>query len=254
MKVEDFFRFLADTAANREGQRSERGQLSMGQGGICIGAIFCLDGPKFPGVRFSNEIDALVGLGKIQLRPDFSRHIGQQPDVPQLGAIRRIGLEIVTNQQLEWSAAGVSIETGLPVDEIGPRRNRGKVFGRYHAAINFMARLHVVVSAVGVERILAFAMETPEVPRVMKTATVRQLRTQFHQVRKMVEKEGEVVLTERGRPAFVISEHPGRQTKKISRSKKTAKFDYYARLINRMPEPISAEASRAFDDFYRAER
>lgn len=88
----------------------------------------------------------------------------------------------------------------------------------------------------------------------MKTATVRQLRTQFRQVRKLVEQAGEVILTERGRPAYVISEHPNRQLQRAVRSKKPAKFDYYARLLSNMPKPISAEASRAIDDLNRAER
>ncbi len=81
----------------------------------------------------------------------------------------------------------------------------------------------------------------------MKTATVHQLRTQFHQVQKLVEQEGEVILTERGRPAYVSSEHPNRQRGKVVRSKKPAGFDYYARLLSYMPKPISAKASRAMD-------
>lgn len=76
----------------------------------------------------------------------------------------------------------------------------------------------------------------------MKTASVRQLRTEFPKVRDMIEREGEVVVTERGQAAYIIRPYspPKKRTK-------AAPFDYYARLIKRMPKPISAEASRAMD-------
>jgi hypothetical protein len=77
---------------------------------------------------------------------------------------------------------------------------------------------------------------------------------EFPEVRKLLEREGEVILTDHGRPAYVLSEHPDRQSKRTVRSKKPAKFDYYARLLSHMPKPISAEASRAIDDLNRAER
>lgn len=88
----------------------------------------------------------------------------------------------------------------------------------------------------------------------MKTLTLCQLRTEFPKVRRLIEREGEVILTDHGRPAFVISEHPDRQRKRLVRSRKPAKFDYYARLLSYMPKPISAEASRAIDDLSREDR
>jgi antitoxin (DNA-binding transcriptional repressor) of toxin-antitoxin stability system len=75
----------------------------------------------------------------------------------------------------------------------------------------------------------------------MSTASVRQLRTEFPKVRTMIEREGQVVVTERGRAAFVIL--PYRQPK----AEKPAPFDYYARLVKRMPKPVSAAAARAMD-------
>ncbi len=78
---------------------------------------------------------------------------------------------------------------------------------------------------------------------VMATANIRQLRTEFPKVRAMIEREGEVVVTERGQAAYVI--RPYQAPKK--RGRKAEPFDYYARLIKRMPKPISAETERALD-------
>ncbi|MDQ5981251.1 MAG: hypothetical protein QG602_4229 [Verrucomicrobiota bacterium] len=78
----------------------------------------------------------------------------------------------------------------------------------------------------------------------MKTASVRQLRTEFPKVRDMIEREGEVVVTERGQAAYII--RPYTPPKK-NRTKKPERIDYYARLLSYMPKPISAEASRAMD-------
>jgi len=75
----------------------------------------------------------------------------------------------------------------------------------------------------------------------MTTASVRQLRTEFPKVRTMIEREGQVVVTERGRAAFVILPY------RKPRTRKPAPFDYYARLVKRMPQPISAAAARALD-------
>lgn len=75
----------------------------------------------------------------------------------------------------------------------------------------------------------------------MNTASIRQLRTEFPKVRKMIAREGEVVVTERGQAAYVIK--PFTAPKK----RRPAKKDYLARLLGYMPKPISAEASRAMD-------
>ena len=77
----------------------------------------------------------------------------------------------------------------------------------------------------------------------MATANMRQLRTEFPKARAMIEREGEVVVTERGQAAYVI--RPYQAPKKTG--PKAAPFDYYARLIKRMPKPVSAETERAMD-------
>jgi antitoxin (DNA-binding transcriptional repressor) of toxin-antitoxin stability system len=75
----------------------------------------------------------------------------------------------------------------------------------------------------------------------MNKASIRQLRTEFPKVRAMIEREGEVVVTERGQAAYVIKPYTA------PKKKKAAKKDYYARLISYMPKPISAEAARAME-------
>lgn len=77
----------------------------------------------------------------------------------------------------------------------------------------------------------------------MAKASIRQLRTEFPKVRAMIEREGEVVVTERGQAAYVIRPYQAPRRKQG----KPQPFDYYARLIKRMPRPISKEASRAMD-------
>src|SRR5687768_9450756 len=63
----------------------------------------------------------------------------------------------------------------------------------------------------------------------MKTATIRDLRTQFPKVRRLLEQEGEIVITDRGEPVVVLRPY-------ASPPRATAKpLDYYARLRWRMP-------------------
>ena len=78
---------------------------------------------------------------------------------------------------------------------------------------------------------------------IMAKASIRQLRTEFPKVRAMIEREGEVIVTERGQAAYVIRPYQAPP----KRRKKPEPFDYYARLIKRMPKPISKEAARAME-------
>jgi antitoxin (DNA-binding transcriptional repressor) of toxin-antitoxin stability system len=78
---------------------------------------------------------------------------------------------------------------------------------------------------------------------VMAKASIRQLRTEFPKVRAMIERAGKVVVTERGQAAYVI--RPYQPPKK--KPQKAKPFDYYARLIKRMPKPISAKTERLLD-------
>jgi antitoxin (DNA-binding transcriptional repressor) of toxin-antitoxin stability system len=73
----------------------------------------------------------------------------------------------------------------------------------------------------------------------MTRATVRDLRTQFPRLKEALAREGEILVTEHGRPAYVLRaygaiRHPATET-----------IDYLARLKARQPRPLSARASRA---------
>ena len=72
------------------------------------------------------------------------------------------------------------------------------------------------------------------------TATIRELRTDFRSVKRRIEEHGQVVITDRGEPAYVIKSLP--QTPKTRASLP----NYYARLVKRQPKPLSAEETRRF--------
>jgi antitoxin (DNA-binding transcriptional repressor) of toxin-antitoxin stability system len=82
----------------------------------------------------------------------------------------------------------------------------------------------------------------------MASATIRDLRTQFPRVRRLLEQEGEVVVTYRGRPVVVLRPYQDRP------ARRAASVDYYARLRRRMPRPIAAAVRRALDEAGRGER
>ena len=72
------------------------------------------------------------------------------------------------------------------------------------------------------------------------TATIRELRTDFRAVRRRIEQHGQVVITDRGLPSYVIKALP-------EESKKPSPLpDYYSRLLKRQPTPLSNEATRRF--------
>jgi antitoxin (DNA-binding transcriptional repressor) of toxin-antitoxin stability system len=78
-----------------------------------------------------------------------------------------------------------------------------------------------------------------------KTATIRELRTNFRSVKRRIEEHGEIVITDLGEPAYTIK--PVRQKAKP----KTALPDYYSRLLRRQPKPLSFEETRRFWDAER---
>jgi antitoxin (DNA-binding transcriptional repressor) of toxin-antitoxin stability system len=81
----------------------------------------------------------------------------------------------------------------------------------------------------------------------MANATVRDLRTRFPRLKALIEREGEVIVTDRGRPAFVLRPY----TPPLRRS---PPVDYFARLRARQPRPLPAASSRALDEADRGER
>jgi antitoxin (DNA-binding transcriptional repressor) of toxin-antitoxin stability system len=80
------------------------------------------------------------------------------------------------------------------------------------------------------------------------TVSVRDLRNHFPKVRKILEEEGEVLLTESGTAKYKLVAYsaPPKKTPPA--------IDYWKRLNSYQPRPISAEASQALDDENRGDR
>jgi antitoxin (DNA-binding transcriptional repressor) of toxin-antitoxin stability system len=80
-------------------------------------------------------------------------------------------------------------------------------------------------------------------------ATIRELRNHFPRVRKLVEEQGEVVVTDQGKPRYRLVLYTPTSSTKATRSK-----NYLARLRRYQPRPLDAEASKALDDENRGPR
>ena len=81
------------------------------------------------------------------------------------------------------------------------------------------------------------------------TATVRDLRNHFPKVKRLVESEGEVVVTEQGTPKYRLTRYSPPDTKTRAVQK-----DYLARLRRHQPRPLSRATSQALHDANRGER
>ncbi len=80
------------------------------------------------------------------------------------------------------------------------------------------------------------------------TATVRDLRNHFPRIRKLVETEGEVLLSESGRTKYRLVLH----TEPPTRPAPTV--DYWARLTAHQPHPLTAAQARSLHDDNRGDR
>lgn len=80
------------------------------------------------------------------------------------------------------------------------------------------------------------------------TASIRDLRNHFPKVRKLLEAEGEVLLTESGTARYRLTSYSNPATKTPST------VDYWARLTAHQPEPISALAAQALNEENRGDR
>ena len=81
------------------------------------------------------------------------------------------------------------------------------------------------------------------------SATVRDLRNRFPEIKKLLEQEGEVIVTEQGTPKYRLTRysqapHPSPPPPK----------DYLKRLRQHQPRALSAAAARALHDANRGER
>ena len=78
--------------------------------------------------------------------------------------------------------------------------------------------------------------------------TVRELRGSFPKVKKLVETEGAVIVSDHGEPKYLLTLYtpPPR--------KAAAPKDYMARLKKFQPRPMSAAAARSLHDENRGDR
>jgi antitoxin (DNA-binding transcriptional repressor) of toxin-antitoxin stability system len=82
----------------------------------------------------------------------------------------------------------------------------------------------------------------------MTTATVRELRMRFPRIKALIERDGEILVTDRGRPAYLLRAYRPPATAKAE------PVDHYARLRSHQPHPLTRAAARALDEADRGER
>jgi antitoxin (DNA-binding transcriptional repressor) of toxin-antitoxin stability system len=81
------------------------------------------------------------------------------------------------------------------------------------------------------------------------SATLRDLRNRFPKVRKLVETEGEVLVTERGKARYRLTLYTPAQKAKEPPAK-----DYLARLKRHQPRPMRPAAAKALNEENRGAR
>ena len=80
------------------------------------------------------------------------------------------------------------------------------------------------------------------------TATIRDLRNRFPKIRKLVETEGEVLLSESGQTKYRLTLHT------VSPSKAPPPVDYWTRLTTYHATPLTRAQSRALHEENRGDR
>ena len=80
------------------------------------------------------------------------------------------------------------------------------------------------------------------------TASIRDLRNHFPKVRRILEAEGEVLLTESGATKYRLT------TYAVPSPQSAPSVDCWARLTASQPTPISAEAAQALHEENRGDR
>jgi hypothetical protein len=81
------------------------------------------------------------------------------------------------------------------------------------------------------------------------TATIRELRNQFPKVKKLVEADGEVVVTDKGTAKYRLTLYTAVERKHLPPPK-----NYLARLRRYQSRPISAAAAKALHEANRGDR
>lgn len=77
------------------------------------------------------------------------------------------------------------------------------------------------------------------------TITIRELRTDFRAVKRKLEQHGQVTVTDRGEPAYELKALPRRRTERPPLP------DYYTRLREHHPQPMTPQETQ---DFWEEER
>ncbi len=80
------------------------------------------------------------------------------------------------------------------------------------------------------------------------SASIRDLRNHFPKIRKLIETEGEVLLTENGKPRYRLTPYTPQ------RKKKSSPVDYWARLNSYQPEALTEAQARALHEENRGDR
>lgn len=80
------------------------------------------------------------------------------------------------------------------------------------------------------------------------TASIRDLRNHFPKIRKLVEAEGEVLLSESGRTKYRLTLHTERTTTAAP------PVDYWKRLTAYQPIPLSKAQARTLHEDNRGDR
>jgi len=74
------------------------------------------------------------------------------------------------------------------------------------------------------------------------TATIRELRFRFRKVKRLLEVEGEVIVTEKGKPRYRLTLYSPLRTEM------PPAVDYWARLTAYQPQAITPAEARALDE------
>jgi antitoxin (DNA-binding transcriptional repressor) of toxin-antitoxin stability system len=83
----------------------------------------------------------------------------------------------------------------------------------------------------------------------MRKATIRDLRNHFPKVKKLVEAEGEVIVTDKGEPKYRLTMYTPEAPSKAPPAK-----NYLARLARYQPRALSRAATKALNEAIRGER
>ena len=83
----------------------------------------------------------------------------------------------------------------------------------------------------------------------MARVTIRDLRTRFPLLKALILRDGELIVTDRGRPSFVLKPYTA-----PAAALPRKRLSYLKRLLARQPRPLSAAATRALDEADRGER